>query len=52
MDFFLQMMPREIIKGDNLSRTLSDSGLNSLDVDKRKSTLASPVPAISSLEDL
>lgn len=55
MDFFLEMMPREIIKGNNLTQTLSESNLNSLgDFDKgrAKSTLASPIPGIGSIEDL
>ena len=55
MDFFLNMMPREIIKGNNLTKTLSESNLNSLgEFDNRnnKSTIASPVPGMSSIDDL
>jgi hypothetical protein len=55
MDFFLDMMPREIIKGNNMTKTLSDGNLhNTLDFNekKNKSTGASPVPAVSSIEDL
>ena len=55
MDFFLNMMPREIIKGNNLTKTLSESNLNSLgEFDNRinKSTIASPVPGMASIDDL
>ena len=54
MDFFLQMMPREIVKGNNLTKTLSESNLNSLGEFDRinKSTIASPVPGMSSIDDL
>jgi RAB protein geranylgeranyltransferase component A len=55
MDFFLEMMPREIIKGDNLAKTLSNTNLNTYtDFDKKnnKSTIASPIPGISSMEDI
>lgn len=54
MDFFLNMMPREIIKGNNLTKTLSESNLNSIgEFDRHpKSTIASPVPGMSSIDDL